>query len=332
MNNYNIRLRTKNEATGMRIVSQFVQEFWECGWQPFDQRNDNGIDGLIIIRKKGIDLGAKINIQVKCGPSYISSQDDKEIRISIDDIEGLKKHIEYWRKQVEPAVLVFVNPSKPLRDQHGNIKFSNNHKPIWIESRNKAKAWWINLKNTEIQVKGTGTIIKIDKKNTFGEHSKGDFLKLVAPLIGDNTLQVIELDEIGRSIYFSENLRKTVKEFYCNWKKENESLWHCKSLNKDLIISRTGWLHITKSRRGKERRIVSLKLLGAAKQIISEADNYLLLNQRETDLFLEQKLGLLVKLRIRNEGDKIVQVIIVKRKYKLITQTKYWFYSIHHRR
>jgi hypothetical protein len=41
------RIISKNEATGMRVVVQFVQEFWECGWQPLDSRNDNGIDGLI---------------------------------------------------------------------------------------------------------------------------------------------------------------------------------------------------------------------------------------------------------------------------------------------
>ena len=46
------RIRTKNEATGMRVVAQYVQEFWECGWQPFDARNDKGIDGLILMRRR----------------------------------------------------------------------------------------------------------------------------------------------------------------------------------------------------------------------------------------------------------------------------------------
>jgi hypothetical protein len=35
MSDLAIRIRTKNEATGMRVVAQYVQEFWECGWQPF---------------------------------------------------------------------------------------------------------------------------------------------------------------------------------------------------------------------------------------------------------------------------------------------------------
>lgn len=59
-------VRTKNEATCMRVVSQYVTEFWECGWQSIDQINDKGIDGLIIMRKGGKDLGIDVNVQVKC--------------------------------------------------------------------------------------------------------------------------------------------------------------------------------------------------------------------------------------------------------------------------
>jgi hypothetical protein len=34
------RIRTKNEVTGVRVVSKYLQEFWECGCQPFEARND----------------------------------------------------------------------------------------------------------------------------------------------------------------------------------------------------------------------------------------------------------------------------------------------------
>jgi len=46
------RKTIKNEATGMRLVGQYVREFWECGWQPYEARNDYGIDGLIIMKKE----------------------------------------------------------------------------------------------------------------------------------------------------------------------------------------------------------------------------------------------------------------------------------------
>ena len=144
------RNRTINEATGMRVVAQYVQEFWECGWQPFDARNDKGIDGLILMRKKSIDLGVKINVQVKCGPKYISSENKDEIRISIDNEIGLIEHIEYWKKQIEPAILVFVNPSKPLRDKSGKILKDDKSKIIWKESRLNSKAWWVDLKSENL--------------------------------------------------------------------------------------------------------------------------------------------------------------------------------------
>ena len=74
MSDLSRRMRIKNEATGKRVVAQYVQEFWECGWQALDARNDYGIDGMIIMRRKNTDLGVKINVQVKCGAKYISSQ------------------------------------------------------------------------------------------------------------------------------------------------------------------------------------------------------------------------------------------------------------------
>lgn len=38
------RLIKKNEATGIRVVLQYVREFWESGWQENEARNHKGID------------------------------------------------------------------------------------------------------------------------------------------------------------------------------------------------------------------------------------------------------------------------------------------------
>lgn len=326
------RLRTKNEATGMRVVAQYVQEFWECGWQQFDQRNDHGIDGLVIMRIRGRDLGANLNIQVKCGTSYISSISDTHLRICIDEEPGLLTHIAYWKKQIDPAILVFVIASKLARDKHGNILMDDNNKPIWYDSRLKAKSWWLNLKEDNIIAIGTKTIIEIPLKQTFGEHSKGEFIKLVRPLIDDNTLKRIEASKDARKLYLSDNIRGNAKKFYKKWKNENGGIIFCPSLKQNLIISRTGWLHITQNRRSKERRIISFRLLGVAKQIIEEGANALLLNQAEDDYFVIQKYGIKAKVQMKNETDKVVQVIVLKRKDKMKNRIRYWFYSVHHRR
>jgi len=322
------RVRSKNEATGMRIVSQYVQEFWECGWQPFDHRNDQGIDGLILMRNKGEDLGVKINIQVKCGATYISSQNDEEIRLSIDDSEGLSKHVEYWRGQNEPIVLVFVNGSKPLRDVHGNIvKDNKNNKTIWQDSRLKAKAWWVNLKDEKLQPEGTKSIICIPKFQTFGEHSKGDFLKLTKPFLNNANLSKIIPNVESKALLYSVNLKKDARYFYNNWQNT-----YCPGFEDTVIVSKTGWQHIVMSRRGKERRIISMQLLGVAKQIIENTEKYYILTQEENSVEIEQKVGLRARVTIKQIGEQVVQVVLIRRKNKQTQKVKYWFYSVHYRR
>jgi len=331
-------VRTKNEATGMRVVSQYVTEFWECGWQSLDQINDKGIDGEIIMRKGGKDLGVNINVQVKCGINYISSITKDEIKISISN--KLEEHIQYWKKQISPTVLVFVIPYIPKRDKHGEIIFidtvDKNGKPkkeqVWKESRIKSQAYWVNIKDENVFDKDKKTIIKIKKKDRFGEHSKGDFLKLIEPLLTKISFPEIKLKPENSKLLTSDNLRDDARIFYKNWKLEDNGCFKCKALNNEnIIISRTGWNHITHKSRGRERRNISLKLLGAGKQIIEEVDKYYLLQQVEKIDYIEQKIGIRGNVVTKNEGKKTIQVVLLRRFNKSKNYDKYWFYSIHHR-
>lgn len=66
------------EATGIRVVSMFVQEFFGWGWLPNTQENDDGLDGFIYVRDStGRDLGVKIHVQIKSGLSYYKGIDNK---------------------------------------------------------------------------------------------------------------------------------------------------------------------------------------------------------------------------------------------------------------
>lgn len=326
------RNRTKNEATGMRVVSQYVQEFWECGWQPFDARNDKGIDGLILMKKKNTDLGVKINVQVKCGSKYISSENKDEIRISIDNEIGLIEHIEYWKKQIEPSILIFVNPAKPERDKNGKILKDCKGQTIWKESRLSSKAWWVDLKSETLRVDGTKSLISIPKKNVFGEHSKGHFIKLIIPLLSNSHLPLIELNSESKKLLNSTKLKEEARILYRQWKNGNTVF--CKALNKDIRVSRTGWNHILSPKRGKERRINSLKLLGVAKQIINEVEpgKFHLLNQIEYSTEIEQKFGIRARFKDKNLGELVAQVIILRKLNTTNRKEKLWFYSIHYRR
>ncbi len=316
------RQRIINEATGTRLVSQYVREFWECGWQEYDQRNDKGIDGEIILRKKGIDLGVKVNVQIKCGKGYISSFDKNEIRLSIDDPMSLIKHLEYWNKQNEPAVLIFINP---------HILSNDKDKNDWKENRLLPKAWWVNLKDKDIRPEGTLTLLRIPRKNTFGEHSKGAFLNLARKILENKNLQIIEACQDSIKLFNSSDIRNKAREFYLKWKNNQECNCFCNALGTKVIISKIAWRHILLSRRGQTRRVLSLRLLGMAKQIIEESDDYYILSQKENEFEIEQKIGLRCIVKSKNMSDIIVQVILLKRIKKNKNQSKVWFYSVHQR-
>lgn len=322
------RIITKNEATGNRVVMQYIQEFWDCGWQPLDARNDRGIDGLIFMRRRGIDLGVKINVQIKCGAKYISSYNDKEIRISIHNESDLQQHIEYWKNQNEPTVLIFVNPCKEKRDKNGNI-LKEDGKTLWLDSRINAKAWWVNLKDPALQPEDTKTLIRLSKKNNFGEHSKGDFLKLIRPLISVSHLKKIIPNKDSKTLLNSQQLKINARDFYKKWKNNNEIF--CKVINQKIRVSKTGWKHILSKSRGIERQSNSLRLLGIAKQMIDEVENFYLLNQKEIGNELEQRIALRARFNYQHH-ENIVQVILLRKFNKISKREKWWFYSVHYRR
>ncbi|MDO1501681.1 DUF4365 domain-containing protein [Winogradskyella maritima] len=325
------RLIKKNEATGIRVVLQYVREFWESGWQENEARNDKGIDGRILLHKKGIELGVGINCQVKCGFNYISSVNSDEIRISISNQEKFLKHLDYWHQQHDPTILVFVNPFKRQRDKSGNPLKGENGKFLTIENRLNPKAWWVNLKDASILPEDTSTIIAIPKKNTFGEHSKGDFLKLIRPLVKIQGLFNLALNKYSKALLNSDSLKKDAKSFYQSWKSGlDNGKMYCRAVDAHIRISKTGWNHITASRRGKERRVNSFRLLGVAKQIIEEAEKAILIDQNKWWFELEQKYGLRARIETA-QGQSIVQVVLLRRKSVNKEKGTWWFYSVHYR-
>ena len=254
----------------------------------------------------------------------------REMRISIDDSLGLAQHIQYWKSQSQPTILVFVNPCKQKRDKNGNAMKNDKGKLIWTESRTKAKAWWVNLKDVDLQPDNTLTIIRIKKDNTFGEHSKGELLKLAKPLMNNSHLPIINLNSESFRLLNSVKLLRDARAFYKTWK--NNNIVNCTIMAQDIRVSKLGWKHICSSSRGIERRTSSLKLLGVAKQLIEDANKYYILQQNVSANILEQKIGLRGLYRDKNNIDYAVQVIILKRQDIFTKITKSWFYSVHYRR
>ncbi len=200
------------------------------------------------------------------------------------------------------------------------------------ENRLNPKAWWVDLKSNVLRVEDSKTLITIPKINSFGEHSKGAFFKMIKPLLSNDNLQLIQLDKESKVLLGSSNLKQDARNFYKQWKINNTIF--CNALDTNIKVSKMGWNHILSSKRGKGRRSNSLKLLGVAKQMINEVEvnNFYLLNQKESLYEIEQKYGIRARYEDKYIGEQVVQVIILRKLNKQNRNEKLWFYSVHYRR
>lgn len=302
------------ELTGVRIVGMYIQEFFHWGFQKYDHENDDGIDGEIIIRDKhGNDMGCRIFVQIKSGPSYISSINNTHINIAAYSGDQYKKHQDAYGRMVEPVILVYVNSEKKI---NGKKK----------EDLIYPNSWWIQLNNYKCD---DTFLYKIPISQKFGSHSKGYLFKLVRPLLNNwNHYPEIIADISDKKIYYSLNLKQDARHFYNVWS-ETDSLLGC---NNDIKVhvTRIGWRHINKGSRQIGRRANSLKLISIARKIIEENGTKLIPLQERTPSqnTKEIKYGLRSRINIDNQALK-VQVVI--RRWVNVTKNidKYWFYSVH---
>lgn len=151
------------EATGLRVVSMFIQEFFGWGWLTNTQENDDGLDGFIYVRDNtGKDLGPKIHVQIKSGPAYFKGIDEHG-RLKIQPYspkKNLKEHLNTYAKQVEATILIYVTSEW------------NGKKDLY-----RPWAWWVRMDNYKYD---DSSYIYIDHRQRFGEHSKRELYSLVS--------------------------------------------------------------------------------------------------------------------------------------------------------
>lgn len=97
----------KAESTGIRVTAQIVREWWTCRFQEFESRNDDGIDGLIMIKKNGKITGELIHCQIKSGSGY-KREYEHHIGITLGK-KYVNDHKPRWDKIVEPVILIYVD-------------------------------------------------------------------------------------------------------------------------------------------------------------------------------------------------------------------------------
>jgi hypothetical protein len=306
-------------ATGVRVVGMYVQEFFHWGWQPYGQENDDGIDGEIIPRyPNGNDMGVRIYVQVKSGPSYLSSINEETVNVSpYPNKHSLTSHVEQWNKSHEPVILVYVNAEK---------KNAAGYK--YFDLKNPA-AWWMRMDN--YQHDGS-SIIKIPRKNLFQEHIKGDLVKLIKPYVKDWIhYPEIQLEKEDLLLWNSESIKEDAKQFYKEWSNSNPTFkWNEHELS--VKVSRTGWRHITYKGR-KERVTLSKRLLPIAKKMLKQSGETkpILLRAYYPYTFwdaINQHLGL--RARVKLDGmERKIQVVLKRYVNKRNNIEKFWFYSVH---
>ncbi len=306
------------EEQGLLRVQSIINSLG-CGWQGIEQKNDKGLDGIIIIRKTHYDTGNLIFVQVKTGSGYrYNYKEEKDyfgVNLNKDELVRWKK---YWKIQPIPVILLFVDPED--KDNHQN-----------------PKVWWENLKDENVYSETNSGQIQINKNNKFGLHSKGDLFKLCGRRVLEQSFYGLKATKELINIYtLSLPIRTQARLFYKEWQKEFVDK------GSKVIVNRVGWRHITRRGRTIQRVFISLQLLGIAKKLLELYDNeeiksiFLRPIEEKSDEDFIRTLsfyGIRSRVSFDSRSDAIVQVILKKsvviNKKNGDRIEKEWFYSVH---
>jgi hypothetical protein len=312
-----IRDTRPQDATGMAESEIITQGKAKHGWQPFSHINDNGVDSMIIYRKDGIDTGEVMFAQVKCGTGsgYFkeTKKRPKHFGVQVGQ-EYIENHRAKWKRLPGPIILIYV-------DYHTR------------------KAWWTDLNDEKSYSNDNKSIILVPKHQRFGRHSFGEFKNLKGRVFISKEIEPLKVSK-NEFLYleFDKSIKESAKNFYKNWaNSELNSRMHPEL--GEIIISRTGWRHLTRSDRKLNRIINSLSLLGVAKKIINETPKCYQIKQLESkkledgSLLITDYLALKRNVIFPFRQGGVVQVIL-KRKRKFNPEedqidSKVWFYSIY---
>ena len=311
-----IRDNRPQDATGMNEAGIIVQGKANHGWQPFSAINDNGVDSMIIYRKNGIDTGEIMFAQVKCGTGdgYMKITRNRPSHFGVHVGEMyIKSHRPKWDKLPGPIILIYV-------DFHTR------------------KAWWVDLRDDKSYTDSNKQIVLVPKCQRFGKHSFGEFKNLKGRLFISKDIPELEMTN---SHFESQNLNQSIKQsakkYYDEWNKSPVIERTHLELG-EIIVSRTGWRHMTRTDRKQNRMINSLALLPVAKQIILSTNKCYQVKNLETrtvknQLIITDYLAIKCNVKFPFRQSGLIQVIL-KRKRKLDSNnntigSRIWFYSIY---
>lgn len=318
MGSRNSRSKYQTENYGIRMTSMYVVEDFGWGFQLYDQENDDGIDGELIVRDKtGADTGVRIHCQIKSGPSYLKREDDNFLYLQpYSPKSKLKSKLETYSRFANPVILIYANTR--LTTSNGNV-INNNRLPF---------CWWVRLDNYTYD---NTSYIRVPKTNRFGVHSKGDLLKLLKPIMKSWTNHPLIIPNKSEFRHFySNNLLNDAKAFY-------KSICTRDGLqlgSSEIIVSitRIGWRHITKKSRGVQKVNISLKLLPIAYRMIREFNGELIMLRSIPTVYEWCKCyhyAIRARLNLPHEPELKVQVVFRTWENTQKGTKRMWLYSVH---
>lgn len=307
------------DSVGISTVDIITQGEAKHGWQVFDTRNDNGVDGMIIMRKRQgnerIDTGQIIFVQVKCGSpnGYYSETKKRPKHFGVNvGADYIISHLPKWQKLFGPVILIYVDYKTK-------------------------KAWWTDLKDDNSYTPDNNSLILVPKRQRFGIHSFSEFKRLKGNIHINSEIQQITIERSAVNLFKpTEKLKDSAKNFYRAWA-ASQDRFH-PDLG-EIIVSREGWRHICRKGRKTERIIQSWSLLGVAKKIIQEVRNVCQLrvetsitdtlgNYSQTDY-----ISLRCQIIFPQRHGSIVQVVLKRRRKfnatKNCLESKIWFHSVY---
>lgn len=331
-----IRDTRRQDGTGMAITQLLVQGKGAHGWQVYDPNNDNGVDGMIILRKntdvlksscngktikktkERADTGDLIFVQVKCGTGngYYKETQNRPAHFGVlVGQDYLQNHIQRWDRLPGPIIMVYVD---------------------YISH----KAWWTDLRATDSYSDENKSIVLFNKSQRFGKHSFGEIKKrlISSSKLKETPSLLVSKESSILSLKSKESVYELAKKFYIEWSNSNVSERTHPELG-EIIISRVGWRHLIKKKRTQNRIINSLLHIKVAKEIILRTPKCFQLKNEHptTDIYGNTVyidfLAIRRNIIMPNKQSFIVQVVL-KRKRKISKidnsiKSKVWFYSIY---
>lgn len=308
----------RQNAVGRATCLDIVQGRAGHGWQEFDPDNDNGIDGMIIMRNGLRDTGEFILAQIKCGSpgGYFKETAKRPNHFGVQVGEDyIQSHQPRWHNYPMPVILIYVD----------------------YQSK---KAWWADLKDKNTYTTENKSLILVPKKQRFERHTFGELRKLPGFTHISQVIDVITMtnDEINYFILTDKlGIKYQAKKFFQEWGKTQSAERTNPNLG-EVIVSRVGWRHIIRNGRNQNRIFQSFQLLSVAKRIVSEITKCCQVRQLEKQtlsngyILTTDFLSLRALVKFPHRQSSLVQVVLKRKRWISDTgdvKSKVWFFSVY---